>query len=53
MPMRTDTVGININTQYRNENYNLGRDRAREKQHKCNAKKTPYFSKLELVDNTI
>ena len=39
--------------QYRNESYNLGRDRSREKQHECNARKTPYFSKLELVDNTI
>ena len=39
--------------QYRNESYNLGRDRSREKQHECNARKTPYFSKLELVDSTI
>ena len=39
--------------QYRNESYNLGRDRSREKQHECNARKTPYFSKLELVNNTI
>ena len=39
--------------QYRNESYNLGRDRSREKQHECNARKTPYFSKLELVNSTI
>ena len=39
--------------QYRNESYNLGRDRSREKQHECNARKNPYFSKLELVNNTI
>ena len=39
--------------QYRNESYNLGRDRSREKQHECNVRKTPYFSKLELVDSTI
>ena len=36
-----------------NESYNSGRDRSREKQCECNARKTPYFSKLELVDNTI
>ena len=39
--------------QYRNESYNLGRDRTREKQHKYNARKTPYFSKLELVNSII
>ena len=39
--------------QYRNESYNLGRDISREKQCECNARKNPYFSKLELVNNTI
>ena len=53
MSMRTGMIGIKYKHQYRNESYNLGRDRSREKQHECNARKTPYFSKLELVDNTI
>ena len=39
--------------QYGNESYNLGRDRSREKQHECNARKAPYFSNLELVNSTI
>ena len=39
--------------QYIDESYNLGRDRSRERQHECNARITPYFSKLELVDSTI
>ena len=39
--------------QYRNESYNLGKDRSREEQHECNARKTPYFSKLELINSTI
>ena len=39
--------------QYRNESYNLSRDRSREEQHECNAKKTRYFSKLELVNSTV
>ena len=38
---------------YRNENHNLGRDRSREKQCECIGRKTPYFSKLELVNSTI
>ena len=51
MSMKTGIIGMNMNTN--TESYNLGRDRSREKQHECNARKTPYFSKLELVDSTI
>ena len=45
MSMRTGMIGMNMNSNTEMNSYNLGRDRSRDKQHECNARKNPLLFK--------